>query len=286
MNLLDIVEVNVKPKISTRIFHRFHERIRSKKNRNIIFNFIKLFTGKKSEIHDGLSSLNERGIYEMPCFVDKKTINAIVEQLKKMECIDPWKSHSGKFYWNSIPPGTHVAQIPEVVRIDVLHKIATSPNIIKLVTGYFGSKPVLDSIQAWWSVPGNEVAEEAENFHRDNDAIKFLKLFIYATDVDDNSGPHVYVPGSHVGNDLIERRRYSDDEVYEKFSSNGILRLCGNAGDAFIEDTYGLHKGQLPVSGYRLLIQFRYSVLETVFRSPIIVSGAEKSIDVINIVSK
>jgi hypothetical protein len=142
-----------------------------------------------------------------------------------------------------------------------------------LVTDYFGCTPYLDSIQAWWSISGHDEPEEAERFHRDNDSIRFLKFFLYLTDVSAENGPHVYAAGSHRSSRLIERRRLSDQEVHDAFGAD-ILSMTGSSGDAFLEDTFGIHKGQLPRSGRRLLVQFRYSVTETIFRSPILVAAS------------
>jgi hypothetical protein len=83
--------------------------------------------------------------------------------------------------------------------------------------------------------------------------------------------------GSHREPRLLERRRYKDEEVVAEFGESRILEIQGKAGDAFIEDTFGLHKGQLPRTGHRLLAQFRYSVTPTIFRSPIIVAGKAPS---------
>jgi hypothetical protein len=149
--------------------------------------------------------------------------------------------------------------------------LATRADLVDLVASYFGCTPVLDSIQAWWSYPGNDTAKEAENFHRDNESIRFLKFFIYLTDVDSETGPHVLVEGSSSSPKLTMLRRLSDNEVETEFGAERIKCIFGKAGDAFIEDTFGIHKGQLPKSKRRLLVQFRYSVLPTIFRSPIVV---------------
>lgn len=39
------------------------------------------------------------------------------------------------------------------------------------------------------------------------------------------------------------------------------MTLTGSKGSSFIEDTYGIHKGQLPLEGKRLLLQIQYSYL-------------------------
>ena len=211
---------------------------------------------------------------QWPGLIGGQEIAELREALSAFPCFDPWKNaDSVEFPHDQIPPGTHVAQIREAPRLQRLHEIALDSRIIGLVENYFGCRPYLDSIQAWWSISGNNEAEEAENFHRDNDSIRFLKLFLYATDVGPDNGPHVYVAGSHAEPLLTQRRRLSDAEVEQAFGRDRIRTMTGVAGDAFLEDTYGIHKGQLPVAGKRLLIQFRYSITETVFRSPLMVSS-------------
>ena len=63
-------------------------------------------------------------------------------------------------------------------------------------------------------------------------------------------------------------------------SLSAVREITGRAGDAFMEDTFGLHKGQLPRKGIRLLAQFRYSVTPSIFRSPIVVAASPPEQDV------
>jgi len=169
------------------------------------------------------------------------------------------------------PENTHVADIPAAPTIPELHEIALDQRLLDMASAYFGCRPYLDSIQAWWSLSGNSEPEEAENYHRDNDSIRFLKFFLYLTDVGPTQGPHKFVRGSHRDGRMLERRRYSDAEVESSLGLDRVMSITGNAGDAFMEDTWGLHKGQMPLESVRLLVQFRYSITPTVFRSPLIV---------------
>jgi hypothetical protein len=61
--------------------------------------------------------------------------------------------------------------------------------------------------------------------------------------------------------------------VDEAFGSHRIRVITGKAGHAFLEDTFGVHKGQLPTKGRRLAVQFLYSVTETVYRSTLMVQS-------------
>lgn len=55
-------------------------------------------------------------------------------------------------------------------------------------------------------------------------------------------------------------RRYRDDDVATAFGKDNILILQYNAGTAFLENTFGMHKGQLPKTENRLLLQIQYSL--------------------------
>lgn len=209
----------------------------------------------------------------MPGFLQPHQAARLVEILSDMVCQDPWKPEKGRLRIEDAPPETHVADIPDAATLKAASDIAFDRRLLAMASAYFGSVPYVDSIQAWWSLSGNTVAEEAENFHRDNDRIRFLKFFLYLTGVDVEQGPHNFVRGSHVDPRLLERRQYADEEVEACFGNNCMLAITGKAGDAFLEDTFGVHKGQLPTAGRRLLLQVRYAITPTIFRSRVIVDA-------------
>jgi hypothetical protein len=115
---------------------------------------------------------------------------------------------------------------------------------------------------AWWSLKGHAQGEHAELFHRDVDDWRFLKLFVYLTDVDDEAGPHAFVPGSQSAPKLLRIGRYADDQVIESFGPGAIQYYRGPRGTAFLENTFGLHKGLPPRTRNRLMFQVVYSLSE------------------------
>jgi len=275
---LPVVCSRVLPSLFIRAWHRAQERLRNPAQRKAL---ARVLAGFRPRAAAATSLVSEReheamardGVTFFPQFISTEAAAGLRELLAQFECQDPWRSQLGLFRLEAAPPDTHVADIPAAPTLLALHQLALDPRLIEVAEKYFGCKPYLDSVQAWWSLSGNELPQEAENFHRDNDSIRFVKFFLYLTDVDDDSGPHKFVIGSHRDARLLERRRYQDEEVVAEFGAARVLEVQGKAGDAFIEDTFGLHKGQLPRTGIRLLAQFRYSVMPTVFRSPIIVAG-------------
>lgn len=273
--LLPLKRRIARPSIPVYVFHRIQERIRHPGTRKRLSDVISLFRPKNraAAANADLAALNRDGVVHFPGYLDAGRAAELREILSQMACRDPWKPQHGTFSLGDAPPGTHVADIAEAPLLKAAHDIAFDEHLLSLAAEYFGSVPYVDSIQAWWSLSGNDEPEEAENFHRDNDAIRFLKFFLYLTDVGEDQGPHKFVRGSHVEPVLLGTSRLSDAEVEEAFGADRILTMTGRAGDAFIEDTFGVHKGQLPVSGTRLLLQVRYSITPTIFRSRLTVPG-------------
>lgn len=275
--ILKVTAGPIKPSIPIRLWHRVQERIRPPAVRRAIAGAVASCRPRGDLQRDPQDQVLSRdGVVLMPGFLSPAQAAHLRAMLETHQCKDPWKPERGWFRHDAAPANTHVADIPAAPTIAALHELALDPRLLRICTAYFGCRPYLDSIQAWWSLSGNEQPEEAENFHRDNDSIRFLKFFLYLTDVGPEYGPHKFVIGSHREGRLLERRRYRDNEVEDAFGPDRVATMTGVAGDAFIEDTWGLHKGQLPQTGSRLLVQFRYSVTPTVFRSPLIVMPARE----------
>ena len=111
------------------------------------------------------------------------------------------------------------------------------------------------------SIPVNKEPLGAQNFHRDWDDLKFVKCFIYIEDVDDGSGPHVYVEKTHHSRLLNKTCRFSDEKVKLMYPENNIIKFTGKAGTIFLEDTSGIHKGLMPTKSKRLILQFVYTLV-------------------------
>lgn len=136
-------------------------------------------------------------------------------------------------------------------------------SLLAVAQEYLNCIPVLDLVSLWWSVPfhGKGTSEAAQEFHFDMDRIKFLKIFIYLTDVDTNNGPHCYVAQSHKRKPkaLLSDGRKSDSEIEKYYLASDIHELCNTSGTIILADTRGFHKGKPLITGERLLFQIEYS---------------------------
>jgi hypothetical protein len=176
---------------------------------------------------------------------------------------------AGDFWPSEAGPDTHVAYHEEAATLMAPHAlaIANDPGVLAAVSEALGAKPLISSMATWWSIPHPGKARDAELFHRDVDDWRFVKLFVYLTDVDEESGPHAYVPGSHRSPNLRDIRRYTDEEVEAAYPGETII-IKGKAGDAFLENTQGLHRGIPPRSKMRLLFQVIYSLSRSPYGPP------------------
>jgi hypothetical protein len=123
----------------------------------------------------------------------------------------------------------------------ILNKII-DPYILSLSQAYLGCFPTLYSLNSWWHIyKGNTYG--TQNNHRDHDDFRFLALFIYLTDVDETTGPHVFYPGTQDGSE-----------------SDKSITITGKAGTAILADTFAIHRGQPLQQKSRLVCWWRYGL--------------------------
>ncbi len=140
-------------------------------------------------------------------------------------------------------------------------------SILGVAQAYLGSRPVADVLTMWWNTAYSDKPSEAaaQLYHFDMDRIKWLKFFIYLTDVDPHSGPHSFIAGSHRTNgippDLLKKgyARLSDEEVRKHYKAEDFIEFTGARGTILAEDTRGLHKGKVVAKGDRLVLQLQFS---------------------------
>lgn len=81
-----------------------------------------------------------------------------------------------------------------------------------------------------------------------------LKVFFFFTDCDLDNGPHEYIQGSHNRFDVLNNKRYYEDSdidsLYPEGSEERVVSKV-TAGTVVIEDTRGVHRARMPVTGYR-----------------------------------
>jgi hypothetical protein len=225
---------------------------------------------------EAVKHLAEAGWVGLPGLVAPEWVAEIRAYFADKLARDPYRADLGRFKApDEVPPQTHVSHYDneQIVRAPHLLAIANDPRVLGVVEAWMGAKPTLAALRVWWSTPTAEgEAEHAELFHRDVDDLQFVKLFVYLTDVTEDTGPHIYVEGSQRMNRLTEIGRYGDDEVGRTFGEQAIRCFTGPAGTAFLENTYGMHRGLPPRAAPRLIFQPLYAQRPLIFgpKKPVI----------------
>ena len=211
--------------------------------------------------------LLSEGIIENPIKLNPIISDEIKEYLSNKLCHDPEVRDSQYFQISEATPDIKRAyyMCEDVVKAPHVMDIANNNLIIDYVSEYFGALPSIDYIGAWWSLPSDKPSL-TQSFHRDIDTLHSMKFFIYLTEVNQSSGPHVYIKGSSKSNfNFLKDKMYDDDEIIKFYNSNEAKSLVGPKGYCFLADTFGLHKGLPPTLSPRLILQVIYSLKQTPF---------------------
>jgi len=148
-----------------------------------------------------------------------------------------------------------------------IQQLLADPSFISVAQDYLGSRPIIDVLSMWWLTDYSDRpdARAAQYFHFDMDRPKWLKFFIYLTDVELTNGPHGFVRGSQrtgaIPYNILKKgyARLTDDEVKAAFGLDAIRTIVAPRGTIIVEDTRGLHKGNQVMAGDRLMLQIQYS---------------------------
>jgi Phytanoyl-CoA dioxygenase (PhyH) len=150
-----------------------------------------------------------------------------------------------------------------IFELPELQELATDQTLMAVAQAYLKCRPVNDLVAMWWSAAFGAApsSEAAQLFHFDMDRLKFIKFFVYLTDVDESHGPHVYVASSHVRKPKPVRRdgRIPDEEIVGQYGREAIVEITGERGTILAVDTRGFHKGKALETGDRLLFQVEYT---------------------------
>jgi len=143
-----------------------------------------------------------------------------------------------------------------------VERIAHDPRAIATARLFLGAEPILFTSKIYWTQPrpGSHGAAEGGQFHYDVADVKSVTLFVYLSDVDEQSGPHVVVRGTtrRVTPLQILRRTVSDAWIARRYAER-IETITGPRGTAWFEDITCYHK-QAPGTKTRLMLSLIYSL--------------------------
>lgn len=257
------------------IISKVHPPLNLKKEKGIL-----PFT-EDSQFKAAAKTIDQQGYVKFPGLISKDVCEALKEiALKEPSWVRPidvgaeaglvkFQDKSIHAVYNSEKPiGIRYDMfIDQLIKYPLIQKIVTDPSILNLAQNYLQATPVLDAVNMWWCTSYSKTPsdEAAQKYHFDLERPKWLKIFVYLTDIDEETGPHCFVAKTHKSNKipwkLLKRgyARIEDQEVAETFAPEDVLVMTGPKGTLLAEDTRGLHKGLHLQRGERLIFQIQYS---------------------------
>lgn len=217
-----------------------------------------------AEVDRAVAALQADGFYVFGHVVDPTVTDAIRAYAERVPCIARGAG---------TPPAPYPRQDPAVGRYDIaeadalgcpeVQEFATDPLMALIAQRYLGQPVVMDEVAFWWTTTrrAEDANLNAQMFHQDRDRLSFLKYFIYLTDVTTDTGPHVYLKGSHrrIPWSLRQDGRMTDEAVRAAGLWGNVTELTGPAGTIMAVDTIGLHKGKTPEASDRLALENEFS---------------------------
>jgi|TARA_B110000977_G_scaffold116911_1_gene151061 hypothetical protein len=218
--------------------------------------------------------LNEKGFYVLENRLSEDVCEKIKTELEKVPYeIRGFKKDLTGINENNISKYKSnvlwVKDINSVLKIPEIQNIAFDDRLLNIVGEFLGSIPILTITSSWWSKNHSNhrsnLSGNAQMYHQDLDYIKFLKVFIYLNDIEEENGPHKYVQGSakttedKLGDRYKMNTRLDESTVKNLFGEDNIVTFTGKKGTIIIEDTLGLHRGTPVIKGSRLLVQLQYT---------------------------
>ncbi len=221
----------------------------------------------KKEVRDIAMELRKNGCYKF----ERQMPAELCQQLLRFSLTTPGTGIS----LDSLPPVPqlfdrenpstvrHQFQAGDLFENETVQEIATDPYFFSIAQDYLGFNPILDLMSMWWSAPGDAALQSraAQQYHFDMDRFRFVKFFVYLTDVDANNGPHCYVRGSHVRKPpvLLRDERIMDQEIEAHYRPTDIREFTGPVGTLLAVDTRGFHKGKPLTARDRLIFEIQFA---------------------------
>jgi hypothetical protein len=207
-----------------------------------------------------LHELKTNGVALLAPFAAAGGLETIVDYFRQQQVIGP---DGRRVAFAALPEGTPAAayDLQTVVNCPGLLELVNAPEMLRIVEAYLGCKPTLSSLGVRWSLPAVGDVAHFQRFHRDVDDWRFLKLFVYLTDVDSESGPHCYVCRSHRRAFSVRAHAYRPGEVEARYGAENLKTIPGPPGTTFLADTLGVHRGGVVRERGRLILQAQYSIL-------------------------
>lgn len=154
-------------------------------------------------------------------------------------------------------------------------KLSLSSPILNVVNSYLEmlAKFRHYRLQVTIPMPEDMRAYASQQWHRDPEDKKMVRVFLYLNDVDESAGPFTYLRYSHMGGKHRRlfpqhppRGTYKLPADVDRFIPKDDVKVCtGKAGTIIFCDTSGLHRGGLAKSNKRFMYTNTYTAPASVW---------------------
>jgi Phytanoyl-CoA dioxygenase (PhyH) len=140
-------------------------------------------------------------------------------------------------------------------------RLGTNSRLLDVANTYLGLWSKLEYVDVWYTPPaGEEERRSSQRWHRDFNDRHLLKAFIYLVDVDEETGPFEYVPGSAAGGDFdsvwpwrpLGDNYPPEDEFAERVDGRAVT-FTAPKGTIIFCNTSGFHRGGFATGKPRVL---------------------------------
>jgi len=139
-----------------------------------------------------------------------------------------------------------------------------SKEILEFATSYLRYIPQLNDVMIEKTVPvGNSSARQSQNWHRDPQEKRTLKIFLYLNEVKMTSGPFIYIKGSSptskgkyskLAPQVLPGGSYPEEKmINQNVNKSDLVTAIGSPGTIIFCDTAGLHRGGLATNDERIM---------------------------------
>lgn len=217
---------------------------------------------------DFAANLREKGYHVFAARLDPSECAALREGLSRR--VATTKPGNLRLAYDAAAPrdAGYYYDEADILDLPAAQALLADGGFATLAARHLGVAPVLSIVMAWWTVarPPSDASRRAlaQLFHFDMDRPKWIKFFVYLTDVGPEGGPHALIVGSHRAGDppyALLRHQYArlpDAEVAAHYPAERIQEIIGPAGTVFAADTRAFHRGRPPTRGDRLVLEFEF----------------------------
>jgi hypothetical protein len=216
--------------------------------------------------------LLETGYVVMPSLLKASLVDAFVDEAKQFnyKLRNPTSDQRETVFRKIdplIPPLciAAYANSSDLKNSNLFSEFSNDPLLLRLASIYMGTSVFPIDSTLWYSFAASASSgDAAQMFHYDLDTLRWLKIFVYLTDVGPGNGPHEFVPATHKPGSIPQRlinrgyMRLEDQEV-DKYFVQSRQKIYGKRGTVILGDTRCLHKGNVVDHGYRLIFSPIYA---------------------------